>query len=300
MKVLLNNIDADRKAWHEIRRTTVGSSEIAAVVGLHPYLTEFELWAEKTGKVPMNDENDHMWLGTRMEPIVGELFARRTRMKVEAANQLVGNDDFPGCTASPDFYVYWESLKRILEAKTTGHYAARSWREGAPVQHVIQLNWQLAICEMMGGWVAVLPAGNPKNFVYEEVDFSPPLFNLCFERAQEFLELVRRDIPPLAGPGDSKLIAKLQGKRLEDPKILDSKALLSADKWAEWDLEVKRLKREMQKAEDERDRFAGRLLQALGNHEVGILPDDRVVHAKEIVQPARRQQAYSYVNVRVR
>ena len=42
---------ASREEWLALRRGYIGGSDAAAVVGLSPYVTPYQVWAEKTGKV---------------------------------------------------------------------------------------------------------------------------------------------------------------------------------------------------------------------------------------------------------
>lgn len=60
-------------AWHEQRSTGYGGSDIAAVVGVSKYQTAYQLWAQRTGLVPREDDGKNVkakkW-GTLLEPII--------------------------------------------------------------------------------------------------------------------------------------------------------------------------------------------------------------------------------------
>ena len=43
---------ASRTEWLALRTDTIGASEIAAILGVHPWLSPYELWARKSGLLP--------------------------------------------------------------------------------------------------------------------------------------------------------------------------------------------------------------------------------------------------------
>ncbi|MEQ8770357.1 MAG: YqaJ viral recombinase family protein [Phycisphaerales bacterium] len=57
-------------AQRAIRTRGIGASEVAAVLGLDQYRTPFDVWADKTGRGPVDDENEAMWWGSRFEPVI--------------------------------------------------------------------------------------------------------------------------------------------------------------------------------------------------------------------------------------
>ena len=42
---------SDEKTWLELRRRNINLSEVAALFGMSPYLTEYELWNIKAGEL---------------------------------------------------------------------------------------------------------------------------------------------------------------------------------------------------------------------------------------------------------
>lgn len=62
--------------WHAARAPGIGSSEIAAVLGLSPWESPFSLWHRKAGNVPVEiDDNPQMEWGRRLEPVIAAKFA---------------------------------------------------------------------------------------------------------------------------------------------------------------------------------------------------------------------------------
>ena len=60
--------------WTEARRTRLGGSEIAAVLGLSPWTSPFTLWHVKAGSVEPEPGNRWTEWGHRLEPVVAAKF----------------------------------------------------------------------------------------------------------------------------------------------------------------------------------------------------------------------------------
>ena len=73
--------------WLSIRKSSIGGSEIATAIGASRWSSQFELWAQKTGRIEKsNQSNEAMYWGTIMEPIIRDEFAKRTGMTVKTTN----------------------------------------------------------------------------------------------------------------------------------------------------------------------------------------------------------------------
>jgi len=69
--------------WHEHRRTHRNASETATVLGLSPWQTAYQLWAEKTGRTEPAPATEVMAHGTRMEPRARAAYEARTGLVME-------------------------------------------------------------------------------------------------------------------------------------------------------------------------------------------------------------------------
>lgn len=72
--VLICRPDADRDEWLTARRTGIGASEIAAVLGISPYDSPFSLWWRKRNGWDA-DVNNEMSTGTFLEHTIASWFA---------------------------------------------------------------------------------------------------------------------------------------------------------------------------------------------------------------------------------
>jgi putative phage-type endonuclease len=73
--VLLGHFEPGSEEWRLARLLGVGGSEVAMLVGLSPYGSEFSLYHAKTGLYVEELVNDEMEAGTRLEPVIAEKFA---------------------------------------------------------------------------------------------------------------------------------------------------------------------------------------------------------------------------------
>lgn len=223
---LIEDVEGNREAWKELRKTTIGSSEIVSVCGLNPYQTPLALWAKKTGKQEDEPENEFMRLGRFMEPFIGQLFGRETEREVKPANALYRHKTIEFATASPDFFTTKEGADlQIVETKNVSAHRHADWQDGnIPNAAHMQLIWQLGVLGLDAGYVAALVGASPNNFYYPHLEFSQELFDQMIELGSRFLMNVQQDIPPAAQSEDKNLIEKLSNRQKDKEMDLPESA----------------------------------------------------------------------------
>lgn len=202
---VLENCSEKRAEWLELRRKTIGGSEIAGILGLNPYTTPLQIWLQKTGREEGATENDYMWLGTKLEPVVAELYQRRTGEAIKRADFLAISKEADFASATPDYIKVDESAP--IEIKTCGINSVSKWDGRVPDVAHAQLMWQLGVCGWPAGVVACLPANSPEKFIHREFSFSADLFDFMLEKARAFMELVKSDTAPPAQAQDADILA---------------------------------------------------------------------------------------------
>lgn len=204
----------------EERKRGIGGSDIAAVLGLSPYKTPYDLYQEKLGLVEPTDlaGNDAVHFGNVLEDVVAEEFARRTGLKVRRDNQLRSHPSYPFMLANIDRAVVGKpfGIKCGLECKTSDKWAARPelWGQGSVfdfdehgalqiVQHDDQVpDWYLlqcahymAVTDSNLWFLAVLIGGN--DFRIYTIQRDRQLEKMLVARAEQFWKgHVLQDIPP--------------------------------------------------------------------------------------------------------
>jgi putative phage-type endonuclease len=191
----------------EDRRRYIGSSESAAVVGLSPWRTPFEVWAEKTGQAPEQADNERMAWGRRLERAVMERYIEDATEPVQYPCAPVVHPEFPWMRATPDGL----TPTKVVEIKTAGLGQAREWGEGGdsiPLPYLLQCTHLMLCTQRRLTDVAVLIAGNDfRTFSFELDD---ELAELLINREREFWQHVQDRTPPE--------VTTLQDAKLRWPK----------------------------------------------------------------------------------
>lgn len=150
MKILPSHSD-----WLENRRFAVGGSEIAAVLGLSPYMTNVDLWELKTGRQQRKDISDKPFVkyGTQAEMHLRGLFRLDyPQFKVEFVdNNSWTNPRYPWAQASLDGWLTDQDGRRgVLEIKTSEIVQAtqrQRWHNQIPANYYCQVLFYMAVVE---------------------------------------------------------------------------------------------------------------------------------------------------------
>jgi putative phage-type endonuclease len=156
--------DADRDTWLAARRDGIGSSDVAAVLGLSDRRTPLHVYHDKRGEL-VDEQTEPMLWGTLLEDTVAREWARRNRSVIQRVG-LVANVDEPWRLATLDRRVAECPLNRAtreacaLEIKCRNAFTASRWRTDVPDDVLAQVTWQIAVTGYDHIHVAVLIGGN--------------------------------------------------------------------------------------------------------------------------------------------
>lgn len=143
-----------REEWLE-RRTRIGGSEAAAIVGMNPYMSNTELWDIKTGAKEHEDISvkPYVAYGVAAEPLQRELFKLDyPKYSVwHEENNMFTNASYPFAHASLDGVLRDERGRSgILEIKTTNIASSAmsdKWKDRVPDNYYIQILHYLMVTE---------------------------------------------------------------------------------------------------------------------------------------------------------
>lgn len=158
---------ADRVAWERIRKSGIGGSDIAAIMGLSPYKSAFALYAEKHGDVEAEDlsNNEYVYWGTALEQLVADRFCELTNKKVRKCGTLQ-DENYEFMLANVDRLVVGEETG--LECKTANGFKAKDWDgDEVPDAYYCQCQWYMMITGFKKWYIACLIGGN--HFVWKEI-----------------------------------------------------------------------------------------------------------------------------------
>ena len=206
------------------RRNYLGGSDAAGILGLSPWKSPLEVWAEKTSKVEHEDIGDRMSvkLGNALEDFVARQFMEETGLKVHRVNQTLVHPKYDFIRANIDRRVVGENT--ILECKTAGEFMAKEWKgEEAPAQYLAQCLHYLAVTGADRCYLAVL-IGN-REFKHKVVERDEAMIDIIIKREVAFWEsFVVPKVMPHVTKRDDEVLQKLYAEAVEDVIPLDDQA----------------------------------------------------------------------------
>jgi putative phage-type endonuclease len=157
----------DEAHWHEVRSKHIGGSEIAALFGLSTFTSKWQLWMEKSGRIPPEDisGNKAVQAGTFLESGIASWAAHRWGMAVSKVADYYAADDTPGMGASFDFIT---TEGHPVEIKWSSSFVSHWEYEGdtiidAPEAYILQVQHQLACTDAEYGWLIGLIRDEPRR-----------------------------------------------------------------------------------------------------------------------------------------
>ena len=155
----------------------------------------------------------------------------------------------------------------VLEIKTTGGYRDHDWLEDAPLQYQIQVQHQLAVTGLQWGVLAVLVGG--QKFYWMDVERNEEFIAAMIATELEFWEMCERREPP---PPDATESCKALLKRLY-PREAPGKVVALTGDALRWDAQRIESKKALEDAQRLCMEAENNLIAALGDAEVGLMPD---------------------------
>lgn len=269
--VLVLPSDAPREQWLKARRRGIGGSDALAVLGLSQYASRYSVWAEKSGLLPEQDDNEAMAWGRRLESVIAEEFEARTGVQtiqcglmqhVDRSWQLASVDRLTGDGG-------------VLEIKTTSAYKAGDWDDDQLADHAeAQLQHYLAVTGLEHGYAAALIGG--QRLEIRHVERNDRLIALMVEAEAELWQMVQDGTAPAldGSEGTARALAQLYPNAVQRSVELDAATLATLRQYAAWTAEETALKKAKKVA---KTLIAGQLRDA----DTGTFNDQDVVTYKQ-------------------
>ena len=157
----MEQVFTQKQEWMESRVRAIGGSEVAAIIGLDPYKTPYQIWLEKVSGISNHVENEYTRSGNKLEKVVVEYFMEETGFTVsnwdESIFHSVTHPIYPYMKGSRDREYYNKDGKLcILECKTTQREIDV---ENLPMTWFCQLQWYMGLYDVPEGTIAWLEKG---------------------------------------------------------------------------------------------------------------------------------------------
>lgn len=300
----------DWSARPDLRRVGIGASEAASALGLDDYTGPLALWRRKReGAEPLDLSGvasiRHGHLG---EPILLDLLPEVGGPAVAERQVLCARPEWPYLHATCDGVT---ADGEPVEAKTAGAHTRHGTAiaeavaaAGAPAiadtsclpeRWLVQAHQQMLMTGAARGHVVVIVWQAAGAHVVVERD--EVLVARMLDGLARFWSHVESGVPPEPGAPDLELV-RLVRPQVGRVVVLPSACLRDADALAQAEMAVAEAELEIglltgaararkRAAERARDAARARLYHAVGEAEVGLLPDGRRIEA-----PLRRRKAY--------
>lgn len=224
--------------WLSLRREDVTSTEAAALFGMSPYMTQYELWHVKQGLMPnVFEDNERIQAGRHLEPAIASLVSERYGVVVEpfkvyARNEHRAGSSFDyrivGVTDSPvddtRLRVMFEQHgPGVLELKNVDSLAfRRNWQDDEAPGHIeVQLQHQLALAghHQWGAIVALVGGHTTHAYIRER---RQDVGDTIMAAVDDFWRSVEaKTPPPVLYPDDAEVVIALH--QFSDGSIHDAR-----------------------------------------------------------------------------
>lgn len=271
----------DHEHWLALRAQDLTSTDIAALFGMSPYKTKFELWHEKkSNEIVRIAQNARMTWGTRLEASIAEGIAEDRDWCVRPFKEYVRDDELR-IGSSFDYRIITSAAGRaaaapgidspddaILEIKTVDALAFKSgWKIEddmlvAPDHIELQVQHQMLVSGLRRAYIGVLVGGNDVRILEREADDG--VHRAIRSEAAAFWDSIAAGTPPdPVMPDDARAVIRLNSYA-EPGRLRDARGdAVLASAIADY----ARLGREIDDLQAIRDARKAEILQAIGDAE---------------------------------
>jgi putative phage-type endonuclease len=277
---------ADEEEWKAERRKGVTASEIAAVLGISPFDSSFNLYFKKRGELDEDFDDDRLALGRALEPYVASRFARdNPDLHLTNPAGLWASAERTWQLATPDGLVHdgppagdvFEIAPlAVWEGKSSGTY--EEWgEEGSddiPAYIAAQVLWQMDVIGTELGFVTCFFLSTQRHRTYE-ITYDEQDIALMRKRGLAFHRAVLAgDVPEI--DSHSATAAAL---RALYPDVDEDETAVVADDLAE---HYRRAKASAKAAANEAGLAENRLRAAMGEAKYAVDPHGDKVATRSV------------------
>ena len=178
MNTLITTPITDKEAWLRQRTLDITSTEVSALYGLSPYMSEFELFHQKRDKeVVRIEENERMTWGKRLEDAIALGAAETMGWEVEKMDVYIRDAD-ARMGSSFDYKINKAPGRPgvgIMEIKNVdGIQYSRGWLDDgqgnieAPEHIEMQIQHQMEVADIDWCCLVALVGGNTQKIIYRD------------------------------------------------------------------------------------------------------------------------------------
>lgn len=206
-------MDSQNTEWHQMRAKGIGGSDIAAIMGMSRYKTALDVYLQKIGIAPQQDDSWELGRGRALEPLLRQHYANKTGRTVVVPKEQLVHPDHVFIRYSPDGICPEEH--RLQEFKTASYNAewGDEFSDSIPHEYLLQVQHGMLVTGYPIADVTVSIGGNAPR--YFEVVADEEIQTFILEECIEFWHRVEtKQPPPPATNGDvAKMYRAALGRR---------------------------------------------------------------------------------------
>ena len=246
----------------QLSKHGLGASEIAAVAGLNPHASPWDVWLTKTGQSTFSGNELTEW-GHRLEPAIRLRYCDETGAVVVVPGGSMFHRVHAWVRATPDGMV-WDgatperieelrsatpvalrdaTASRLFQAKNVNEWEARmaGWADACPDHVQLQEQWEMLVTGAPEADVCALIGGN--TWVMHRVFFDARIANDLLEIGAAFMRDLAQGIQPKVDGSDAcsrHLRAQLRKRDAIVEVVADADLESAVQTWHDAHVEIAR------------------------------------------------------------
>ena len=234
--ILVSTENLSNEEWLRWRKKGLGGSDIAPILGISKWSSAIDIWLSKTNQKHDNCvQNEAMFWGTRLEPVIRDRFREVTGRKVIEIKAILQSIDHPHMIADIDGLTEDnEGNPAILECKCVSEFKRSEWdNDSIPVYYMTQIQHYMAVTGLCTAYVAALIGGN--SFVIREVHADKKMQEMLVAIEADFWrKVVNMERPePDASDACKNLLDSIYRGGISEQVVLPDEALEYLDMYIE-------------------------------------------------------------------
>lgn len=224
----------EREDWLRSRKRGIGGSDAAAILGLDPYRTIHDVYADKISANITQDDNPHMKRGRKLEQLIIAEYSELHPEDMIVSTTPAVHPQHSWMIGTPDGQIISPHKKGrgIVEVKCPAKYAFEKIKlEGVPANYVIQMQHYLTITGFTWGRFAIFNADSWEMITVDVEAFNDAEKAAYIEALEAFWnEHVIPRVPPPADPKEHRVVLpKVEGalKSREDDAFAQAVSALA-------------------------------------------------------------------------
>ena len=264
--------------WLAYRRTGIGGSDVAAILGVSPFTTARDLYYDKLNIVNANDSDDN-WVqkevGHLLEDLVAKIFHVKTGYRIFQIKKMFRHPLHSCMLADVDYFVELpDGTIAILEIKTTNRNAIDKWWDGnteiVPLNYELQGRHYMAVMNVNRVYYCCMYGNNESEVIIRQLERDLGYESEMIELEEYFWQhhVLGTIPPPYTESGDQIIESVCRHYGAADPNLpdkqLDLQHSVQLARYIELQREKSALDRQTGDIEDQMQRIKGLIISEMG------------------------------------